>query len=145
MSKILESVAFDQLRHYLETNQLLLEAEFGIRSGRSTQEAITLLADDLLKAKDEGLFSGFLISKRPLIQFIMVVYCAKMKKLGISENCLSWFEDYLHGRTQSVRVGTEVSPPSSCKRGVPQGSKLGPLLFVLYTRDLADVVTNCKL
>ena len=106
-----------------------------------------LLADNILTAKDSGLCSGavFLdLSKA----FDTVHHCRMLKKLeatGVEQNSLSWFRSYLGNRSQVVRKGNEYSTPVRCLRGVPQGSKLGPLLFILYTSDVINAVSHCRL
>ena len=106
-----------------------------------------LLADNILTAKDSGLCSGavFLdLSKA----FDTVHHCRMLKKLeaaGVEQKSLLWFCSYLSNRSQVVRKGNEYSTPVRCLRGVPQGSRLGPLLFILYTSDVINAVSHCRL
>ena len=68
----------------------------------------------------------------------------KLKKKGINGNVLKWFEDYLVGRRQCTVVNGIKSSFQSITCGIPQGSNIGPLLFVLYVDDLTNVLNHCK-
>ena len=61
---------------------------------------------------------------------------------GLSSSALAWFSTFVTGRTQSVRLGGSVSPKTQVRFGIPQGSVLGPILYVLYTADVAKLVES---
>ena len=69
----------------------------------------------------------------------------KLSNVGASPSAVKWFESYLTGRTQSVRIGSTVSTPLPVSYGVPQGAILSPLLFSIYTNDLPSSVHHSKL
>ena len=67
------------------------------------------------------------------------VLLGKLEKYGLRGCVLSWFRSYLHGRTQSVRIDSRVSRPRVVSCEVPQGSVLGPTLFILYINDIVNI------
>jgi len=69
----------------------------------------------------------------------------KLKTYGITRNVLEWIRMFLSGRTQRVKVGSDMSNKKDVLSGIPQGSILGPILFTLFINDLQDIVSsNCK-
>ena len=68
----------------------------------------------------------------------------KLQTAGLGENAVDWIKSYLTDRRQQVKMGNIISSISTVEAGVPQGSILGPLLFITYTSDLASNLSHCK-
>ena len=68
----------------------------------------------------------------------------KLRNYDISKHCVEWFKSYLSGRTHVTCVNSVTSEPSRCTCGIPQGSILGPLLFIIYINDLPSFVKNVE-
>jgi hypothetical protein len=143
ISKLLERLIAKQLVTFVEGNHLLPCTQSGFRRGHSTETAITKILSDLLDMVDRG-DTAILALLDLSAAFDTVDYEILLKRLstsfGICGHALDWFQSYLTGRTQSVRCGTSNSAAVPIRCGVPQGSVLGPILFVLYTADLPSIV-----
>lgn len=145
LSKLLERIVADQLNEFLLSNCLLPVFQSAYRRFHSTETALLRVFSDICRALDDGntcllglldLSAAFdTVDHEILLQRLEVTF-------GIQGLALKWFSSYLSGRLQSVRIEGHCSRLAGLRHGVPQGSVLGPLLFLLYTSPLIDIVTR---
>ena len=140
-SKIFESIIAARLTNYLNKYNLLYEFQFGFRSSYSTKLAIINSVDDILLNLDKknyvaGIFIDFAKACDTLDHTILL---KKLNNNSIRGHIHNWFCSYLSNRTQYTSVNGTISKPSEIKFGVPQGSVLGPLLFLLYINDIGNI------
>ena len=148
LSKIMERAVFTQLSEYLETNKLLTKCQFGYRSKRSTEcPATQQFVDNIRREVDKGNLVGavFVDLSKAFDTVGHATLIEKLRRYGINESELSWFIDFLFNRSQVVEIDQSKSDPHSLLSGVPQGSILGPLLFLIYFNDLPDCLTEAKI
>ena len=136
ISKIIERSAHVQLCSYLEENKLLSQSQFGFRQKRSTPTDLITFTDQILESMDKGYVTGavFLDLRKAFDTIDHLLLINKLKGLGVGGKSLAWFRSYLSGRTQQTMCENELSPPAKITVGVPQGSILGPLLFLVYIK-----------
>ena len=137
LSKILERVIFNKLVQYLDIHGLLHPHHHGSCHGHSTATALIQMYHYWTQKVDKGnmvdLSAAFDMVDHPLL-------LQKLKLLGLQDDAIAWMDSYLSGRTQSVIVDGCLSPPLDIECGVPQGSILGPLLYIIFTNDIPDLV-----
>lgn len=151
LSKIIEKVICQQLTAYLLANKILPQKQSGFRAGHSTATALLDVIDGVLSARDagNGTILALLDFSRAFDTINHNLLLSKLSYYGFSTDALNWFSSYLSGRSQKVEVTLEngvksYSQTSPIKRGVPQGSILGPILFILYSADLTNCFKNCS-
>ena len=142
LSKVLEKVVFLQIVEYLDSNNLVHPNHHGSRQGHSTATALLQMYDQWVEEVEDDKLVGVMMVDLSAA-FDMVDHPLLLEKLrlfGLEENVLSWIQSYLTNRTQSVFIDGCLSPPLAVKCGVPQGSILGPLMYILFTNDVPDLV-----
>ena len=138
LSKILERHVHDSLYAYLQKYHMLIDSQSGFRKYHSCETAIAKLTNDMLNAIDSGQIIGLLlIDLRKAFDLVdHEILLEKLRIYGSSDMSSSWFQSYLSHRTQCVTFNGVVSEPQSLCIGVPQGSILGPLFFILFMNDI---------
>jgi hypothetical protein len=143
LSKVLEKVVLIQLLSHLEANNLCNPLQSAYRAGHSTETVLLRVVNDILSALDDDKVSVLLLLDNSAA-FDTIDHSVLLSRLetvfGIRSTALQWFRSYLQDRTQYVSVNNLSSPASPLLFGVPQGSVLGPVLFVLYTTPLSSVI-----
>ena len=145
-SKIYEKLMHNRLMDFFESNNSLYENQYGFRPKRSCEHALLNAQNILLESLSKGQISLLLLidfSKA----FDMVehkILLDKLQHYGIRGPALKWLESYLSNRKQYVSINGSESSTTNIDYGVPQGSILGPLLFLVYVNDIPNLADFAK-
>ena len=139
MSKLIERMVYRQITTYLEANHLLPKFQSGFRARHSTETAVLKVLSDIFTATDQGSIGllGLLDMSAAFDTVDHEILLLRLESsFGIYCTALAWLRSFLSGRTQRVVFNGGQSLLNTVTTGVPQGSVLGPLLFLLYTADI---------
>ena len=138
--KIKKKIVATYVIEFLEDNSVFYNYQFGFRKSHSTSHAIITLVERVSKALDMGkdVVGVFLDLKKDFDTVDHTILLRKLEQYGIRGKTLRWFESYLSNRSQYVEYNNSKSDTKIITYGVPQGSILGPLLFIIYMNDFSS-------
>ena len=144
MSKILERIVFIQVIEYLEENKLLHSNHHGFRSHHNTTTALVSMYDSWIEDLEKKEYSGVCMIDMSAA-FDMVNHELLLRKFelyGFDNKSLNWIKSYLSDRKQCVSIDGIMSKFLEVTIGVPQGSILGPIFYIIYTNELPEIINN---
>ena len=146
IEKMLEKLMYKRLYAFLDYNNIIYDLQFGFRQQYSTSHALINITENIRKALEDGnIGCGVFVDLQKAFDTVdHQILLAKLNHYGIRGVSNDWFKSYLSIHNQYVSINGYESGVAAINCSVPQGSVLGPLLFLLYINDLNQAIKFCK-
>ena len=147
LSKMIEKIVHKRIYAYLTEYNILENRQGRFRPGHSTAKTCAYFTEDLYTAinNKEITIAVFIDAMKAFDTVNRQILLKKLKKNGIRGTLLKWLQNYLSDRNQCTAANNIISSYRNITYGVPQGSVLAPLLFLIYVNDLSNIIENCKI
>ena len=144
--KLLEKLIHSQLSEHLEDTLFFTENQHGFRKNHSTIHSVAQLLNFINTKMDQRLptLTTFIDFRKAFDCVQHPILLNKLKSMNLDPMVTNWFESYLTGRKQRVLANGTFSSFDAITQGVPQGSVLGPLFYIIYANDVVKMVKHCK-
>ena len=136
-SKVFQKVVLDQTEEFFSLNKILYDYQSGFRTNHLANTCLSFLNVKIVKGFDDGLVTGMILIdlQKAFDTINHDILLKKLSIIGFSDHTVKWFQSYLSNRQFMVNLENSFSEVSSISCGMPQGSILGPLLFLIHVND----------